>query len=156
MYYDTPDTKWKFGIRCDQNGGDDAVEFDVAVHTYIMGFHFVADTKSVGSELSVKAEYNGFVGASAPVNKYELAFYDLAGDNEDRDGINDEWVTNTYGTSPYTPYAIRFVPSTTVGGPSYDIDNQGEELRGIKLAIVLSVINPLTSAGVVPDNGFGA
>jgi hypothetical protein len=100
LHYDSGTTRWRFGIRCDKTPGAAAVgatpstakvDYDVAVHTYIMGFHFAADTKSVESELAVQAEYNGFTSNTPPVNKYELAFYDDtgAGGNRDRKFIND-------------------------------------------------------------------
>jgi hypothetical protein len=96
--------RWRFGIKCDATAGvlgTAAVEYDVAVHTYIMGFHYIPDAGSVGSALSVKAEYNGFVAAGAPAHKYELVFYDDAAGNRDRDFINQAWDTaNVGGTAP--------------------------------------------------------
>ncbi len=155
LHYDSTNTRWKFGIKCDKTAGTALtakVDYDVAIHTYIMGFHFAADTKSVESELAVQAEYTDFTAGTPPVNKYELAFYDAgATGNQDRKLINDQWVTGLRGA----PYAIKFEYTTDKGGPKYEIDTQNDELKGIKLAIVLSVVNPLTLTGVA-DNGFGA
>ncbi len=88
LHYDSGATRWKFGIKCDkdaQGSTNPGVDYDVAVHTYIMGFHFAADTKSVESELAVQAEYTGFTAGTPPVNKYELAFYDDSGAGGNRD-----------------------------------------------------------------------
>ncbi len=149
-------SRMRFGIRCDASAAATAaaaaVDYDVAVHTYIMGFRFASTT----SDLIVDADYTGFVGASAPANKYEVAFYDDATTFPDRTNINTAWAAAPAAGS-VSPYAIKFTYAVAAGGPQYTIDNQGGKLVGIKLAVVLSVINPLTRGDpFVPDNGFGS
>lgn len=49
-------SSYKFGIQCDSDSTDTAVDFDVAVHTYIMGFHY--EPTSVGNrQLAATVQY---------------------------------------------------------------------------------------------------
>lgn len=59
LKYDTANTRWKFGLQCDTNAADSAVDFDVAVHTYIMGFHYQPTTAG-DKQLAAKVEYDGW------------------------------------------------------------------------------------------------
>lgn len=55
-------------------------------------------------------------------------------------------------------YGIKFAYNVdnVRGGPLIDIANQNGELKGIKIAIVMTVINPQYGDNAPVDNGFGA
>ena len=97
LYY-TDENKWRYGIRCDKNIGDQSVQFDVAVHTYIMGFHYTPDAGTTKNLLAAEVKYKKFTNN---VKQYELAFYNhpTAGSshNKDRADINLAWTaSNSY------------------------------------------------------------
>ena len=74
LYY-TDAEKWRYGIRCDRTPANTAVEFDVAVHTYIMGFHYTSDAGATNNLLAAEVKYDTATFADN-IKKYELAFYD--------------------------------------------------------------------------------
>ena len=158
LYYDAT-LGWRFGIKCDNtaSGATAAtVDRDVAVHTYIMGFHYEPDAGSQGTLLAASVKYDGWTDN---IDKYEVAFYNDAAGNIDRSFINTDWKASTsFKTAATTKdaYGVPFRYDATVGGPMYDIADQGNELKGIKIAIVFTVINPLSSTTGAPNNGFGA
>lgn len=58
LQYVTATQKWRYGIRCDATRGDSVVEYDVAVHTYIMGFHFAPDAAATNNLLAAEVKYD--------------------------------------------------------------------------------------------------
>lgn len=60
MYFSAAANKWRYGIRCDAvpAGSPVVADFDVAVHTYIMGFHYTPDAGSTGSLLAAEVKYS--------------------------------------------------------------------------------------------------
>ena len=151
-------TRWRYGIRCDATPNNAAVEFDVAVHTYIMGFHYTPDAGSTGNLLAAEVKYNTAT-FTENVKRYELAFYNNPGaaatDNKDRTAINTAW-SAVAGFTGKNVYAISFAYSATVSGPIYYIENQNNELQGVKIAVVFSIVNAMSSTAGAADNGFGA
>lgn len=45
LKYDSVDKKYYWGGLCDGTIGNSAVDFDVAIHSYIMGFQYEPSTK---------------------------------------------------------------------------------------------------------------
>lgn len=59
LKFDTGASKFRYGIQCDADGTDQAVDFDVAIHTYIMGFHY--EPTSVGNrQLAATVQYGSW------------------------------------------------------------------------------------------------
>lgn len=78
----------------------------------------------------------------------EVAYWnDAAPGSQSRDDIN----TNT----GFDVYGIKFTVSPALGGPVFTIINQNNELKGIKIAMVLTVINPVYGTNSA-NNGFAA
>lgn len=71
-----------------------------------------------------------------------------------RDTINTNWMTAAW-TSKHV-YSIPFSYTANAGGPIYYIENQNNELQGIKIAVVFTIVNAMSSITGAADNGFGA
>jgi hypothetical protein len=126
LFYDTANTKWRYGIRCDANtqtASPKSVDFDVAVHTYIMGFHYAPDTGATKNFLAAEVKYDTTTFTNN-IKKYELAFYNFPGsvatDNRDRQDINTEWNKLTFATQANV-YTMTFSYSSSKSGPVYTI-----------------------------------
>ncbi len=124
LIYDSASNRYKFGIRCDETTpGGNEVTNDVAIHAYIMGFQYVSDTGSNGHFLGATTKWNSWMTAAT---QRELAFY--------ADGTANARTAANYG--------VAFKYDVAAGGPVFTIENFSGELQGIKIAIVMSVINP--------------
>lgn len=56
LRYDTGSKKYVWGSLCDGNTGDSTVDYDVAIHTYIMGFQY-EPTVSTNNFLAAEVKY---------------------------------------------------------------------------------------------------
>lgn len=148
LEYDSTNKVWRFGMECDSNpdSGNSVVDKDVAIHTYIMGFHYES-LASTNKNLAVSAKYTDWTDDA---ERLELVFFNDGVAGESRTALNT--VYQNGGTK--NAYGVRFNYATDVGGPIYDISGQNGELKGIKIAIVMSIVNPVVGVNP-PDNGFG-
>lgn len=147
--YATP--QWRFGIQCDDTFTDKKVVSDVAVHAYIMGFRYEQATVT-GKFLAAQVKYDGWMDSPATQKEVAVA-NDATAANGDRltSGVT---AINVAGTEVY---GIKFQYDATTGGPKLAIENWSSELKGIKIALVMTVINPIAgTADNVVGNGFGA
>jgi hypothetical protein len=144
LKYDTTAKKYVWGSLCDGNVGNGVVDHDVAIHTYIMGFQYEPNTNADDNFLAATVKY----GSSwMDTNTHaEVAFWT----NADRTTIN-----TAATAASTTAYGILFSVGAALGGPVFTITNQNSELKGIKVAIVLTVINPVYGANAL-NNGFAA
>ena len=123
--FDSTNNRYKFGIRCDETSTSDGrVTNDVAIHAYIMGFQYAPDAGRTGYFMAATTKWNSWMSVDT---QRELAFY------RDNSATNDRTSTN---------YGITFKYDVSNGGPIFSIENFSGELQGIKVAIVMSVINP--------------
>ncbi len=138
LVYDSTNRKYKFGIRCDETSfGDNRVSNDVAIHSYIMGFQYAPDAGSNGHFMAATTKWDAWMNADT---QRELAYYTDASANNDRTAAN---------------YGIKFKYDVATGGPIFIIENFSGELQSIKVAIVMSVINPAFGT-TASRNGFDA
>ena len=114
LRYDTSSKKYVWGSLCDGNTGDSTVDFDVAIHTYIMGFQY-EPTVSTNNFLAAEVKYgNSWMNDNTNA---EVAYWNHANaGSQNRDEINTAAGASLYG--------IRFDVSPTVGGPVFTIINQ--------------------------------
>jgi hypothetical protein len=119
LFYDTTNSKWRYGIKCDATKGDKAVDFDVAVHTYIMGFHYAPDTGATKNFLAAEVKYDTTTFTNNQ-KKYELAFYNNLADNKDRAEMNPIWLAKADFTQANV-YTMTFSYSVNKAGPVYTI-----------------------------------
>jgi hypothetical protein len=106
----------------------------VAIHAYIMGFQYVPDANRNGLFLGATTKWNSWMTAAT---QRELAFY--------ADGTANDRTSANYG--------VAFKYDVAAGGPVFTIENFSGELQGIKIAIVMSVINPSFGPNAA-RNGF--
>ena len=97
----------------------------MAIHAYIMGFQYVPDANRNGLFLGATTKWNSWMTLAT---QRELAFYtDTTANTNARTAEN---------------YGVAFKYDVAAGGPVFTIENFSGELQGIKVAIVMSVINP--------------
>jgi len=145
LKYDTASKKYVWGSLCDGDIGDRKVDHDVAIHTYIMGFQY-EPTNTTDNFLAASVKYgNSWMNDN---KNAEVAYWnDAAPGSQNRDEIIADKGSAVYG--------IKFSVSSTRGGPVFTIVSQNSELKGIKIAMVLTVINPAYGPNSA-NNGFSA
>lgn len=83
LRYDTGSKKYVWGSLCDGNTGDSTVDYDVAIHTYIMGFQY-EPTVSTNNFLAAEVKYgNSWMNTNTNA---EVAYWNHANTgNQNRD-----------------------------------------------------------------------
>lgn len=102
-----------------------------------MGFKYLPDASKTGHFMAATTKWNTWMSADT---QRELAYY------KDNTATNDRSNTN---------YGITFKYDVATGGPVFSIETFSDELQGIKVAIVMSVINPSYGPNAL-RNGFEA
>lgn len=117
LKYDSANSRWKFGLQCDSNSADSAVDFDVAVHTYIMGFQY-QPTTSGDNQLAAAVQYSTW---GTEEQRLELALWT---DQTSRAAINTAYTANRGANA--VAYSIEFLYNDDAGGPLYVVSSQNK------------------------------
>lgn len=148
LFYDSAASalKFRFGVECSSTAAGTSPAYDVAAHVYIMGFQYQPDAASSQYYIGANVRFDNTAASGLIAGKKEVVW----------SGAGGATVVTSRSTTDYRILLTYADQTANWNGPSLMIDNMNNELKTIKVALVLTVINPIQPAAALKNNGFDA